>query len=232
MKILPGIFSILLPIMMVVFIILTSVLLWMNPLLWDRIYNSPGFPQDPYGFSVKDRELYSRISLEYMINNAGISFLGDQQLPGGSPLFNERELSHMADVKRLAQASFVTWIILFALIIVSGVVAFKNNWFSIWGRFLSLGGWFTIGLIVTIFVFILTSFDTLFTNFHHLFFSGDTWLFLYSDSLIRLFPIAFWQDAFIIVGFVAAILSIAAGFFGKKLTINKSKVLETKNETN
>jgi integral membrane protein (TIGR01906 family) len=124
----------------------------------------------------------------------------------------------MADVKRLARTSFVTWGILVVLIAGSSVLAYRKKWMPVWGRSVSTGGWITIGLIVTIFVFILTSFDTLFTDFHHLFFTGDTWLFLYSDSLIRLFPIAFWQDAFIIVGILAAILSVAAGILGRKLT--------------
>jgi integral membrane protein (TIGR01906 family) len=211
MKPLPIIFSYLIPIFVAIFIILTSVYLWMNPIIWDTIYNSPGFPPDQYGFTAKDRSTYSRISLEYMINDAGISFLGDLRFPDGSPFFNERELSHMADVKRLAQASFVTWILMIVLIAGSGILAYRQKWMPVWGRGVSLGGWIAIGLILMVFVFTLTSFDTLFTDFHHLFFTGDTWLFLYSDSLIRLFPIAFWQDAFIIVGVVAAILSVAAG---------------------
>ena len=33
--------------------------------------------------------------------------------------------------------------------------------------------------------------------FHSLFFSANTWLFEYSDTLIRLFPIRFWQDTFL-----------------------------------
>jgi integral membrane protein (TIGR01906 family) len=218
MKLLPIISSILVPLFMVVFIILTAVFLWMNPIIWDSLYNSPGFPPDSYGFTVKDREKYSRISLEYIVNDAGISFLGDQKLADGTPLFNDRELSHMVDVKRLAQSAFITWVILAGLIAISGVLAFRQKWMGWWGNSVSLGGWITIGSILTIFVFILTSFDTLFTDFHHLFFTGDTWLFLYSDSLIRLFPIAFWQDAFIIVGIVAAALSITAGILGKKLT--------------
>ena len=218
MKALPTIFSVLIPIFVVIIIILTGVFLWMDPIIWDNLYNSPGFPPDPYGFTAKDRSKYSRISLDYMLNSAGISFLGDVKLSDGSPLFNARELSHMADVKRLAQSSFLTWGILIVLLAGSGELAKRQKWLPVWGRSVSLGGWITIGLIVLIFFFILTSFDTLFTDFHHLFFTGDSWLFLYSDSLIRLFPIAFWQDAFIIVGIVAAILSVAAGILGRKLT--------------
>ncbi len=124
----------------------------------------------------------------------------------------------MVDVKRLAQSSFITWGILIVLLAGSAVLAHRQKWMAVWGQSVSMGGWITIGLIIAIFIFILTSFDTLFTDFHHLFFSGNSWLFLYSDSLIRLFPIAFWQDAFIIVGIVAAILSVAAGILGRKLT--------------
>ena len=40
-----------------------------------------------------------------------------------------------------------------------------------------------------------------------IFFKGDSWLFYYSDTLIRLFPIRFWQDAFL----WAAILALGGG---------------------
>jgi uncharacterized membrane protein len=40
----------------------------------------------------------------------------------------------------------------------------------------------------------------LFTAFHAVFFEGDTWLFQFSDSLIRMFPLRFFQDVFIILG--------------------------------
>jgi integral membrane protein (TIGR01906 family) len=46
-----------------------------------------------------------------------------------------------------------------------------------------------------------------FTLFHQVFFTGDSWLFYYSDTLIRLFPIRFWQDAFL----WAAILALGGG---------------------
>ncbi len=46
-----------------------------------------------------------------------------------------------------------------------------------------------------------------FTLFHQVFFEGDSWLFLYSDTLIRLFPIRFWQDAVL----AAAVISLGGG---------------------
>ncbi len=41
-----------------------------------------------------------------------------------------------------------------------------------------------------------SAFRSSLSGFHHLFFQGDTWLFLYSDTLIRLFPERFWQQVF------------------------------------
>ncbi len=38
--------------------------------------------------------------------------------------------------------------------------------------------------------------------FHGLFFNGNTWLFAYSDTLIRLFPIRFWEDTFLTSAFI------------------------------
>ena len=61
------------------------------------------------------------------------------------------------------------------------------------------------------------SFWNFFTVFHEIFFKGDSWLFLYSDTLIRLFPLPFWESAFAFVGIldVAAGLALGLGLKGK-----------------
>jgi integral membrane protein (TIGR01906 family) len=46
----------------------------------------------------------------------------------------------------------------------------------------------------------VVAWDTFFTAFHQLFFAGGTWVFAYSDTLIRLFPEQFWFDAALTVG--------------------------------
>ena len=69
-----------------------------------------------------------------------------------------------------------------------------------------------IGLIVAIGIVINPSvFWGFFTAFHKLFFVGDSWLFLYSDTLIRLFPIRFWQDAFLLAAVIALGGGVALG---------------------
>lgn len=66
----------------------------------------------------------------------------------------------------------------------------------------------TIGLIVVVGIAINPNvFDIFFAAFHSLFFEGDSWLFLFSDTLIRLFPIRFWEDAFL----WAAVIALGGG---------------------
>jgi len=135
-----------------------------------------------------------------MYNNAGIDFLANQQLMDKSPLYNERELSHMADVKVVFQGMLTAWWILLAILAGLGLWAWHGKWMKTYLHGLGKGGWLTVGLILFILVAVAISFNALFTAFHRIFFTGDSWLFLYTDTLIRLFPLRFWQDGFIAMG--------------------------------
>ncbi len=72
-------------------IVATEVFLWVE-------YHRPGFPDDSYGFTREDRLDYGPYGVRYMVNDAGISYLGDLE-HDGRPLFREKELAHMEDVK-------------------------------------------------------------------------------------------------------------------------------------
>jgi integral membrane protein (TIGR01906 family) len=78
---------------------------------------------------------------------------------------------------------------------------------------LSRGGWLTVGLILGVGLFAAVNFWQFFTYFHELFFTGDSWLFNYSDTLIRLFPIRFWQDVFMFVLGFALLSGAGLGWF-------------------
>jgi integral membrane protein (TIGR01906 family) len=218
MKLLEQILSIVLSLMIMFFIISTSILLLLNPIFLTIEYHTPNFPDDSFGFNLQDRMHWSKLSVEYLVNEADISFLGNLKFPDNSPLFNERELSHMYDVKRLVQANILVWCVITIILALSLVRAWRIHELPEWGKALSLGGWLAGGLILAIFFAIMVSFNTLFTGFHEIFFTGDTWLFAYSDTLIRLFPMRFWQDAFIAVGIFSLIFSFLAVFIGHKLT--------------
>ncbi len=178
-------------------------------------YNMPYFPTDQYGFTKEDRLHWAPYALDYLVNSADISYLGDLKFDDGSPLYNERELSHMVDVKRVTQSALNVWYLSLASLIMLGAWSWRGDWTQTYRQGLMRGGWLmvglaaAIGLIVVIGILINPNvFWNFFAGFHALFFEGDSWLFLYSDTLIRLFPLRFWQDAFLI----AAIIALGGGF--------------------
>ncbi|MDP2993559.1 MAG: TIGR01906 family membrane protein [Anaerolineales bacterium] len=174
-------------------------------------YRTPGFPADEYGFTLQDRLQWSRISIDYLLNDADISFLSDLTFPDGAPLFNGRELSHMQDVKNVVQpvlwVGYGVWFLALGL----GLWARFGGWWPEYVRGVWRGGWLTVGLVAVIGIFAGISFWQFFTVFHELFFTGDSWQFLYSDTLIRLFPMRFWQDAFLFAGALDVLGGLALG---------------------
>jgi integral membrane protein (TIGR01906 family) len=190
----------------------------LTPVFLQVEYNMPYFPADPYGFTKADRLKWAPYALNYLANNADISYLADLKFEDGKPLYNERELSHMDDVKRVTQAALRVWYASLALLAVLGVWAWLGGWAEAYRLGLLRGGWLmvilavTVGLIALIGILISPDlFFSFFTGFHHLFFEGDSWLFLFSDTLIRLFPIRFWQDAFLWAAVIALGGGIALG---------------------
>jgi integral membrane protein (TIGR01906 family) len=201
-------------------LIMTSIRLLLTPVFLDVEYRTPGFPADTYGFSLEDRLYWARISVDYLTNNADLSFLSSRVLADGSPLYNERELSHMEDVKILVQQSLGVFYLVLGTLLLIGLWAYAKKWKALFWQGVSLGGWLTIGLVFGILVFVALNFDALFTSFHRIFFEGDTWLFAYSDTLIRLFPIRFWQDAFIFMGVITIGGALLAAYLGRRLARN------------
>ena len=182
----------------------------LTPLYYTVEYNMPYFPPDPYGFTKEDRLKWAEPSVEYLVNNADISYLSDLQFENGTPIYNERELKHMHDVKVVVQGSLRVWYVAIATLLLLAVFALRSGWMDIYLDGLRRGGWWMIGLAVTLAAIagagILLDpniFWSFFEWFHTIFFEGDTWLFLYSDTLIRLFPIRFWQDAVISMAVIA-----------------------------
>ena len=199
-----------------------AVRVMLTPLFLQVEYNLPGFPADPYGFTREQRLYFSKISVDYLLNNEGIEFLQNQKIDEGTPLYNARELSHMLDVKILVKNMLAAWSGLLLIWLLLLVLAWRGKWLLDFLLAVSNGGWLTLGLILFLLTAVLVDFDGLFTAFHHLFFVGDTWLFYYSDSLIRLFPMRFWRDAFILTGGITILLALISALSRKGLLTKKA----------
>jgi integral membrane protein (TIGR01906 family) len=194
-----------------VLVLLNARVLMSNAYLkWE--YNRPNFPEDSYGFTQEARQTYAPLALDYLFNDEGIEFLGDQTFPDGSPLYNERELSHMYDVKVVTQGLMRFGFGLLGVVVVSVILlAASPDARPTLYKALFMGSVITVGLIIAGLVLTATSFNWLFTQFHGLFFEGDSWIFLFSDTLIRLFPIRFWVDAFALMFGGALVEAIIIG---------------------
>ncbi len=193
-------------------VIMLGVRLLMTPLFLEMEYRMPGFPDDQFGFGMQDRLTWAKPSVEYLVNNADISFLGDLKFANGKPIYNERELSHMADVKMVVQKLLIDWYVDILILAILGLLAWYSGWWFDYLMGWKRGGFLTIGLLVAMGVFASTSFWDFFAWFHSLFFSGNSWLFEYSDTLIRLFPIRLWEDAVAYIGGFSLLLGILLGF--------------------
>lgn len=188
-----------------------SARLVMNPAFLRFEYTRPGFPVDVYGFSPEDRLAYGPLGIEYILSGAPMSFLGDLRLPlelcylppataDDCPMFNPSELQHMYDVQVVAQAIFLTGILLAITTGVFVVALYTTGYRHRLRMAVLQGSLLTLGIVATIVLLAITAWDQFFTLFHQLFFEDGTWRFFYSDTLIRLYPEQFWFDASLLVG--------------------------------
>jgi len=196
----------------------------LTPFFFNVEYRMPYFPEDQYGFTQQDRLRWAPYAIDYLLNDAEISYLGDLTFEDGSPLYNERELSHMVDVKVVTKGSLRAWSVTVFLLVALGGWAWFGKWWQVYLQGLRRGGRLMIGLVAVIGLFGAIAFWQLFTLFHALFFEGDTWLFLFSDTLIRLFPMQFWQDAFLWAGLISVGGGLILGFLIKAPRTNNKQV--------
>ncbi len=193
-------------------LIMLGARLLMTPLFLKIEYRMPGFPADPYGFTLEDRLHWAKPSLEYLVNDAELSFLAKLKFDDGRPIYNERELSHMLDVKNVVQRLLRAWFFNLGVLTLVGLWAWRARQMAAFRAGLSQGGFLTVGLLIALGAFAAVSFWQFFAWFHSLFFEGDSWLFRFDDTLIRLFPIRFWQDAVLDIAGFATLAGLALGF--------------------
>lgn len=128
------------------------------------------------------------------------------------PLYNQREIDHMVDVKVLYQQAMG----LRNITLVVSVLTFlylltqrKKQDGSIYYAFIDTSKWIA-GLMIVIIGFAIVDFDLFWTTFHHIFFRNDLWLLNpATDRMIRMFPLELFYDLVfqIIMGSVLAYTS-------------------------
>jgi integral membrane protein (TIGR01906 family) len=175
-------------------------------------YGKASFPADPFGMTREERVELATVCVEYLASSADIRLLEELRLADGQPAFNDRELQHMDDVQVVFDGLTVAGIV--AAVVFLGCL---TAMLAVGGgrrlipRALVAGSLITLGLLLVLGIAMILNWDQFFTNFHRVFFEGDSWLFLYSDTLIRLFPMTFWID---VAGTLVALLVVESVLIG------------------
>jgi integral membrane protein (TIGR01906 family) len=195
-----------------VILILSNVLLFMNPAWLAFQYAQPNFPASVQ-FTPQDRLHFGSESIEYVRGNRTL----EQFRALG--VYQEREIKHMIDVRVLVdRVKIVLPVVALLAIIALIVLARQLDTRALAAHSLLNGARLTIGIFVAIGIFAAVGFQLFFTLFHRIFFEGDTWLFNYTDSLIQFYPTPFWfatSLALVALTIVEAIIIGAIGWWGK-----------------
>ena len=193
-------------------------------------FNSPGLYNDgfeKYSISrisgISDSELRqvgadirSYINSGYEPLDVRTSILGTER-----DLFNDREVSHMKDVKQLVRGVYVLALasaLYLAAMVVIGFALYRGRFVVDLAKRLAWGGGLTLVLLIVFGLVALVGFDSVFLKFHQLSFANDFWrLDPRTDYLVRIFPQDFWFDATLWVAvraiFGALILTVAGNAF-------------------
>jgi integral membrane protein (TIGR01906 family) len=163
-----------------------------------------GFPADRYGLDGEQRAALARLGLRSIQpGTEGIALLERATLPDGAPAFQERELAHMRDVRTLFVAALRLQLIAAIAIALLALALARTRLRTAVPFGLLAGALATLAVALLLVPLILFGFDGFFTRFHEIFFSGDSWQFADTDTLIRIYPEEFWIDVSRITAAVA-----------------------------
>lgn len=176
-------------------------------------------PPDNYGLTPAQRLDLAQQTLAYLRQPGRaddvIYLLEELRLPDGQPLYNEREIGHMLDVKNVADNIRAVWLMAGIMVVVGSLVLVLQPETAVFGwRTIMWGGVFTVAVLLAIALFILLAWDVFFVQFHELLFPAGTWTFAYTDGLIRLFPEQFWFDVGVIMSGGALLLGVVTAVWG------------------
>lgn len=209
-----GLFMLCLPVLLI-----TASLGWATNSLWLYRY---GF--EKYGVSqttgLPDSELKNIYAELISYFNSDVEYISITVVKDGKSfeLFNQREIIHLRDVKRLVQLDYGVLLGTLAYVLAyAGVCLFwkkRRYWRHLaWG--LVGGSSITLGLMLASGLGILFSFERLFWQFHVISFPNQFWLLDPTrDYLKMLFADGFFYDATILCAAITAALAVILGGVG------------------
>lgn len=178
-------------------------------------YGKATFPRDQFGFTNRQRFILASTNIHYVRAHLPHDELSKQTLDG-IPVYDPREVSHMADVRTVFEAVLFTGKITLLLLLSIGLSLWQKGEQRMLGSAIQWGGLLTSAFILTVGLLAIFSWQSWFNTFHLFFFEPGSWLFSYSDTLIRLFPVEFWFDATLTISALGLIGGLITALVGWK----------------
>jgi len=194
----------------------TAVIALFQPWIVQAQYSLPGFPADPGGaksgsgdpsgggrsgagsgeaavITTAERTELAETGVRSVAPlGPGTGLLREARLPDGAAAFSPREIAHMEDVRDLTRSIAALWLFALAAGLVAGLSLRRAGYAGRVRAGLRLGALATLAAVAVTGLAMLVSFGTIFDRFHELFFAPESWQFATDDTLIRLYPEAFW----------------------------------------
>jgi integral membrane protein (TIGR01906 family) len=145
----------------------------------------------------------------------------------GEPVLNERERSHMRDVRGV----FIGFFAVALIALVGGLVIAARrrgddrlaSWRAVRAGALGLVAVLVVGGVVS-----LVAFGPLFEAFHRVFFAGGSYTFdPGTERLVQLFPFRFWQETAIAVGVACIVVALVVAAIASRRSSTDRAVAAT-----
>ncbi len=164
------------------------------------------------GVAPDEARRYSDLTVTELVVGPGtFAFAG----PGGGPLFDAAEASHLRDARALLYGFLAVCAVAAVLAIAASIRARRSD---VW-RDIARGSGGLAVAIVLIGVIALVAFEPAFELFHRIFFPGGNWAFdPGSQRLVQLYPLAFWRYVSALMGVIALVFGAATWALARRST--------------
>lgn len=157
-------------------------------------YQQASFPPSDR-FTSTERIRLSDTILNYLRGKASREQMATMLTDGGDIAMRAEEVQHIVDVKRVMDTFYLVQLIASVIAILAVVgLAVVVGWSHV-GRALRIGVVVTGTLVMLVVAASFINFDVFFDRFHRIFFTNNSWLFYYEDTLIQLYPEPLWTSA-------------------------------------
>ncbi|MFQ5340700.1 MAG: TIGR01906 family membrane protein [Anaerolineae bacterium] len=193
-----------------VFLALTNVRVLMTSSFARWEYAKSDFP-DPTLVPLERRQPIVDTTLAYVKGAGDESRIADLTFYDGRPVYNQREIRHLTDVRVLVRQTSL-------LHVAAGLIILLGTAYLVWSgrgqsaaRAMASGSALTVAIIGAVGIIAAFAFRFFFVRFHRVFFAGETWMFPGTDTLIQVFPEKFWFDASLLIVILTLVEAAAIG---------------------